>query len=158
MTVCIDNAQYPMISHSGTHFSMVAREYLDKHFANWEFQIFPAKEKNIKSAKGKMKSIGTIIKEIIITHRKVNIRLNPELLVLEDAHIVGFLLGTDYQRIDAIYIYNSKKRHITIGTNNEKKFAIDIYQLSNQDPLEELINEFKEGQFSANLTSKHKLS
>ncbi|MBW0534794.1 hypothetical protein O181_074509 [Austropuccinia psidii MF-1] len=30
--------------------------------------------------------------------------------------------------------------------------------MSNQDPLEELLNEFKEGQFSANLSSKQKLS
>ncbi|MBW0507249.1 hypothetical protein O181_046964 [Austropuccinia psidii MF-1] len=87
-----------------------------------------------------MTSIGTIIKEIIIPYRKGNIRLNPEFVVLEDAYIQGFLLGTDYQRMYGIDIYNSKNRHITI------------------DPLEELLNEFKEGQFSANLTSKQKLS
>ncbi|MBW0495998.1 hypothetical protein O181_035713 [Austropuccinia psidii MF-1] len=47
-----------------------------------------------------MTSIGTIIKEIIIPHRKGNIRLNIEFVVLDDAHIQGFLLGTDYQRIE----------------------------------------------------------
>ncbi|MBW0526666.1 hypothetical protein O181_066381 [Austropuccinia psidii MF-1] len=46
-----------------------------------------------------MKSIGTIIKEIILPHRKGNIRLNPEFVKHEDAHIQGFLLGTDYQRM-----------------------------------------------------------
>ncbi|MBW0480485.1 hypothetical protein O181_020200 [Austropuccinia psidii MF-1] len=30
--------------------------------------------------------------------------------------------------------------------------------MSNQEPLEELLNEFKQGQFSANLTSKQRLS
>ncbi|MBW0533579.1 hypothetical protein O181_073294 [Austropuccinia psidii MF-1] len=57
-----------------------------------------------------------------------------------------------------IDIYNSKNRHITIGTKKEKKFSLDIYQLSAQDPLEELLNEFREGQFSTTLTSKQKLS
>ncbi|MBW0579160.1 hypothetical protein O181_118875 [Austropuccinia psidii MF-1] len=57
-----------------------------------------------------------------------------------------------------IDIYNSKNRHITIGTNKEKKFLLDIYQISSQDPLEELLNEFIEGQFSTTLTSKQKLS
>ncbi|MBW0463156.1 hypothetical protein O181_002871 [Austropuccinia psidii MF-1] len=33
-----------------------------------------------------------------------------------------------------------------------------IYQISAQDPLEELLNEFREGQFSTTLTSKQKLS
>ncbi|MBW0461404.1 hypothetical protein O181_001119 [Austropuccinia psidii MF-1] len=105
-----------------------------------------------------MTSIGTIIKEITIPHRKGNIKLNPEFVVLEDAHIQGFLLGTSYQRMYGIDIYNSKNRHITIGTNKEKKFSLYIYHISNQDPLEELLNEFKEGQFSPNLTSKQKLN
>ncbi|MBW0558461.1 hypothetical protein O181_098176 [Austropuccinia psidii MF-1] len=105
-----------------------------------------------------MTSIGTIIKEIIIPHRKGNIRLNPEFVVLDDAHIQGFLLGTDYQGIYGIDIYNSKNRHITIGTNKEKKFSLDIYQISAQGPLEELISEFREGTFSTTLTCKQKLS
>ncbi|MBW0539974.1 hypothetical protein O181_079689 [Austropuccinia psidii MF-1] len=79
-----------------------------------------------------MTSIGTIIKEIIITRRKGNIRLNPESVVPDNAHIQGFLLGTDYQRM----------------------YGINI----NNDPLEEILNEFREGQFSTTLTSKQKLS
>ncbi|MBW0482574.1 hypothetical protein O181_022289 [Austropuccinia psidii MF-1] len=158
MTFCIDNAQHPLIIDSGAHCSIVARNYLDNHFPNWEKQLLPTKARNFKSASGKMTSIGTIIKEIIIPHRKGNIRLNPEFVVLDDAHIQGFLLGTDYQRMYGIDIYNSKNRHITIGTNKEKKFSLDIYQISTHDPLEELLNEFREGQFSTTLTSKQKLS
>ncbi|MBW0577120.1 hypothetical protein O181_116835 [Austropuccinia psidii MF-1] len=105
-----------------------------------------------------MNSIGKIIKEIIIPHRKGDIRLNTEFVVLDDAHIQGFLLGTDYQRVYGIDIYNSKNRHITIGDNKEKTFSLDIYQISDQDPLEDLLNQFREGQFSTTLTSEQKLS
>ncbi|MBW0559085.1 hypothetical protein O181_098800 [Austropuccinia psidii MF-1] len=105
-----------------------------------------------------MTYIGTIIKEIIIPHRKGNIRLNQEFVVLENAHIQGFILGTDYQRMYGIDTYNSKNRHITIGTNKEKKFSLDIYQISSQDSLEEILNEFREGQFSTTLNSKQKAS
>ncbi|MBW0489638.1 hypothetical protein O181_029353 [Austropuccinia psidii MF-1] len=105
-----------------------------------------------------MTLIGTIIKEIIIPHRKGNIRLNPQFVVIDDAQIQGLLLGTDYQRMYGIDIFNSKNRHIPIGTNKEKKFSLHIYQLSAQDPLEELLNEFREGQFRTTLTSKQKLS
>ncbi|MBW0477314.1 hypothetical protein O181_017029 [Austropuccinia psidii MF-1] len=143
LTVCIDNAQHPLIIDSGAHCSMVARNYLDNHFPNWEKQLLPSKEKNFKSAEGKMTSIGTIIKEIIIPHRKGNIRLNPEFVVLHDSHIQGFLVGTDYQIIYGIDIYNGKNRHITIGTNKEMKFSLDIYQISAQDPLAELLNEIR---------------
>ncbi|MBW0522929.1 hypothetical protein O181_062644 [Austropuccinia psidii MF-1] len=97
------------------------------------------------------------MKEIIIPHRKDNIRLNPESVVLDDSHIQGFLMETDYQRMYDIYYYNSKNRHITIGTNKEKKFSLDKYQISVQDPLEELMNELREGQFSTTIISKQNL-
>ncbi|MBW0559653.1 hypothetical protein O181_099368, partial [Austropuccinia psidii MF-1] len=92
-----------------------------------------------------MTSIGTIVKEIIIPHRKGNISLNPEFGVLDYSHIKGFLMETDYERMYGIDIYNSKNWHITIGTIKEKKFSLDIYQISAQDPIEELLNEFREG-------------
>ncbi|MBW0491579.1 hypothetical protein O181_031294 [Austropuccinia psidii MF-1] len=97
MTVCIDNTHHPLIIDSGAHCSIVARNYLDQHSPNWEKQFLQTKAKNFKKASGKMTSIGTIIKEIIIPHRMGNIRLNPEFVVIEDAHIQGFSLRTDYQ-------------------------------------------------------------
>ncbi|MBW0546034.1 hypothetical protein O181_085749 [Austropuccinia psidii MF-1] len=87
MTVLIDNAQHPLIIDSGAHCSIVDRKYLKNHFPNWEKQLFPTKAKNFNSATGKMTSIWTIIEEIIIPHRKGNNRLNPEFIVLDDAHI-----------------------------------------------------------------------
>ncbi|MBW0492464.1 hypothetical protein O181_032179 [Austropuccinia psidii MF-1] len=36
MTFCIDNAQHPLIIDSGAYCSIVARNYLDNHFPNWE--------------------------------------------------------------------------------------------------------------------------
>ncbi|MBW0486195.1 hypothetical protein O181_025910 [Austropuccinia psidii MF-1] len=105
-----------------------------------------------------MKSIGKIIKEIIIPHWKGKMRLNPEFVIPKDSHIQGFLLGTDYQRMYGIDIYNSKNRHITIGTNKKREFSLDIYQIAIHDPLEELLYEFRKGQFRTTLTSKQKLS
>ncbi|MBW0546203.1 hypothetical protein O181_085918 [Austropuccinia psidii MF-1] len=104
VTVWIDNSQHPLIIDSGAHSSIVARNYLDNPFPNWENQFLPTKAKRFKSASEKITSIGTIIKEIIIPHRKGNIRLNPEFVVLDDAYIQGLLLGTYYQRMYGIDI------------------------------------------------------
>ncbi|MBW0483932.1 hypothetical protein O181_023647 [Austropuccinia psidii MF-1] len=104
MTVCIDKSQCPLIIDSGAHCSIVGRIDLDHHFPNWGKQLLPTKAKNFKCASGKITFIGTIIKEIIIPHRKGNIRLNPEFVVLEDSHIQGFLLVTGYQRMYCIDI------------------------------------------------------
>ncbi|MBW0569433.1 hypothetical protein O181_109148 [Austropuccinia psidii MF-1] len=95
MPVFVENAQHPLIIDSGAQFSIVAKAYLEKHFPIWKRKLFLIKAKNWKGASGKMTSIGNIIKEIIIPHTKANIRLKPEFVVLEDAHIQGFLLGED---------------------------------------------------------------
>ncbi|MBW0539381.1 hypothetical protein O181_079096 [Austropuccinia psidii MF-1] len=153
VTVCIDNSQQPLIIDSEAHCSIVA-----KQFPNWEKKLLQNKENDFNSASGKMTSIGTIIKERIIAHRKGNICINPDSVVLEDTHIQEFLLGTDYLRMNGIHSKNDKKRNIPIGTNKEKKFSLDIYQTSTHEPLEELQNGFREGQLSPNLTSKQKLS
>ncbi|MBW0556770.1 hypothetical protein O181_096485 [Austropuccinia psidii MF-1] len=105
MNFFIDSAQHPLIIEIGVHCSIVGRNYVDHHITNWQKQLFPTNAKNFKSESGKITSIGTIIKEIIIPHRKGNIRLNPQFVVLEDAHIQGFLRGTDYQRMYGIDIY-----------------------------------------------------
>ncbi|MBW0484322.1 hypothetical protein O181_024037 [Austropuccinia psidii MF-1] len=57
-----------------------------------------------------------------------------------------------------IDIYNSKNRHITIGTKKENKFSLNIYQISTHDPLEDFLNQFREGQLHTNLISKQKFS
>ncbi|MBW0528104.1 hypothetical protein O181_067819 [Austropuccinia psidii MF-1] len=75
----------------------VAGEYLENHFPNWEKKLSPTKSKNIKSESGQIKSIWTIIKDIIVPHGKVGFRLNQEFVVLHSSHIQGLLLGTDYQ-------------------------------------------------------------
>ncbi|MBW0498229.1 hypothetical protein O181_037944 [Austropuccinia psidii MF-1] len=147
---CQEETQLKIQDVYGAHCSIVDREYLDNHFPHLEKKLFPTKAKNVKISSEKMTSIGTIIKDIIMPHRKRNIRLHPEFLMLEDAHIKGYLLVTDNQRMYCIDIYNSKNTHITIGTNKERKFSLDTYHMSIQDPLEELLNKFKELQLSAN--------
>ncbi|MBW0506625.1 hypothetical protein O181_046340 [Austropuccinia psidii MF-1] len=124
MTVCIDNVQHPLIIDSGAHCSIVARKYLDNHLPNLVEQPLPTKAKNFKSESGKTTCIGTIIKGIVIPHRKGNVRLNPEFVVLDNAHIQGFLLGTDYQRMYDKDFYNSKIGTLPLVQTRKRKFHL----------------------------------
>ncbi|MBW0477824.1 hypothetical protein O181_017539 [Austropuccinia psidii MF-1] len=63
ITFCIDNAQHQLIIDSGAYCSIVARNYLDNHFPNWEKQLLPTKAKNLKISLGKMPSIGQLLNE-----------------------------------------------------------------------------------------------
>ncbi|MBW0488061.1 hypothetical protein O181_027776 [Austropuccinia psidii MF-1] len=45
MTVCIDNAQHPLIIDSGVHCSIVARMYLANHLPNWKNNSFQRRKR-----------------------------------------------------------------------------------------------------------------
>ncbi|MBW0526291.1 hypothetical protein O181_066006 [Austropuccinia psidii MF-1] len=92
INVCVENSQHPFIIEIGAQCSIVVKEYLEKHLPNWEKKLLPTQANNFKISAGKMDTIETIIKEIMILHRKSNIRSNPEFIALEDTHIQGFLL------------------------------------------------------------------
>ncbi|MBW0505738.1 hypothetical protein O181_045453 [Austropuccinia psidii MF-1] len=128
----------------GENFSIVDREYLDKNFPNLESQLFPTKAKNFKNCLREYDIYWDYHQGDNNITQEIDIRLKRKFVVLEYSHIQWFLLGTDYHRMYGIDTYNSKNRHITIGTNKEKKFSLDIYQLSHKDPLEYLPNEFKD--------------
>ncbi|MBW0479730.1 hypothetical protein O181_019445 [Austropuccinia psidii MF-1] len=95
MTICVENDQHPLMIDNGAHFPIAAKQYSQKNSPIGKSRSFQLRKRNFKSASEKMTSIGTIIKEIIIPYRKGDIRLNLEFVVLEDAHIQGFLLGKD---------------------------------------------------------------
>ncbi|MBW0504843.1 hypothetical protein O181_044558 [Austropuccinia psidii MF-1] len=95
ITVCIENDQHPFLIESGEKFSIVAKNFLETNSPSWKNRFLPTKEKHFKIPSGKMNSIGTLIKEIIIPHREGNIILNLEFLVLGNSQIQEFLLGTD---------------------------------------------------------------
>ncbi|MBW0547828.1 hypothetical protein O181_087543 [Austropuccinia psidii MF-1] len=82
MTVCIDNTQHQFIIDNGASCSIVTKDYLENHFSNWEKHLLATRRKGFESASGKTTSIGTILKEIVMPHRKGKIRLNPEFVVL----------------------------------------------------------------------------
>ncbi|MBW0508462.1 hypothetical protein O181_048177 [Austropuccinia psidii MF-1] len=62
MTVCIDNAQHPLIIYSGAHFSIVARNYLDNHFSNWEKNSCQPRQSTSKVLQGRWLPLGQLSK------------------------------------------------------------------------------------------------
>ncbi|MBW0523252.1 hypothetical protein O181_062967 [Austropuccinia psidii MF-1] len=53
MTVCIDNAQHPLIIDSVAHCSIVARNYLDHHFPNWKKNSCQPRKRTSKGNQGR---------------------------------------------------------------------------------------------------------
>ncbi|MBW0544332.1 hypothetical protein O181_084047 [Austropuccinia psidii MF-1] len=147
-----------MIIDTEASCSIVGNKYLKDHFPKWEEELIPNKSRKFKCSSGRINSLGTIFKEIILPHRNGNTILKPEFVILENAQVQGFLLGTEYQRIYNIDIFNSKNRHLTIGENKDKKFHFEINNMTNENILKYLLENLKESQYGTQLTSKMKLN
>ncbi|MBW0467152.1 hypothetical protein O181_006867 [Austropuccinia psidii MF-1] len=145
LSVLIDEEKHPLIIYTGESFSVVARNYLDENFPQWSTVVLPTKANNLTSASGKMNSLGIITKKPIIPHRKLNIRLEPELLVLNNSQVRVYILGKYYHKMYGIDICNSKNRKLTFGTDKKEKFSfyIHIIQSPTGLALETLLKEFK---------------
>ncbi|MBW0548308.1 hypothetical protein O181_088023 [Austropuccinia psidii MF-1] len=53
MTVCIENAQHPLIIDIGAHCSIVARNYMDNHSPNWETSSCPPRQTTSRAYQGR---------------------------------------------------------------------------------------------------------
>ena len=146
LDVYIENKKHPLIFDTGANCSVVAKEYLDRHFPMWNAEILLTKARSFKSAAGKMKSLGIIQKIIIIPHKMGNLRLHIEFVVLENAKFDGFLMGTEYHRIYGISIHNYLESYLIIGQDKQRKFYFEtdnpnqIKRYSNRDYLTERRN------------------
>ncbi|MBW0586159.1 hypothetical protein O181_125874 [Austropuccinia psidii MF-1] len=72
ITVCIDNAQHPLIIDSDTHCSIVAKTYLNNHFSNWEKRLLQAKAENLKHASGKMTLIVKTLNKLYLIGKVIS--------------------------------------------------------------------------------------
>ncbi|MBW0490614.1 hypothetical protein O181_030329 [Austropuccinia psidii MF-1] len=147
-----------MIIDTRASFSIVEEDYLKDHFPKWGKELIPTKARIFKSESVRMNYMGKIFKEIIPPHRKGNIRLKPEFVVLKNEQVQGFLLGTEYQRMYVMDICNIMNRYFTIGTNKDKKLSFYIKHMTTENILKDLLEDFKEAQYRTQLTSNIKLN
>ncbi|MBW0481032.1 hypothetical protein O181_020747 [Austropuccinia psidii MF-1] len=95
-------------------------------------ELLTTKAKSFTRESGTMNSLGTITKKFIIPHKKGNFRLEPEFVVLDNAKVRSFILGTEYQRIYGIDICNRTNRNLKFGTDRENKFS--FLSLNDSEP------------------------
>ncbi|MBW0524794.1 hypothetical protein O181_064509 [Austropuccinia psidii MF-1] len=98
-----------------------------------------------------MTSMRTSIEEIIIPNRKCNIRLNPEFVVLDDAHIQGFLLG-QMTTVFMLFIFTIVKT----GTLLEGHFSTTLTSKQKPNELKMLMKNIPEFANGKNLLGKIK--
>ncbi|MBW0518129.1 hypothetical protein O181_057844 [Austropuccinia psidii MF-1] len=118
----IEKKKHPLIMDTEASFSVVTRNYLDENIFWWSTEALPTEANSLISLSAKLHVLGKSTNQAIITHKKGDFRIGPEVLVLENAQARGFILGEEYRRMYGIDICNIKNRNLKFGKEKEKIF------------------------------------
>ncbi|MBW0469341.1 hypothetical protein O181_009056 [Austropuccinia psidii MF-1] len=129
------------INKWNSHKNDLARNYLDNHLPNWENKLLPTEAKNFKSASGKITSIGTVIKEIIIPHKKGNIRLNPKPAFSIGEEPLGKIRGHDielYLDVESLYPPMLRRAPYPVSLETRKEIEKKINELLDMNVIRKI--------------------
>ncbi|MBW0503076.1 hypothetical protein O181_042791 [Austropuccinia psidii MF-1] len=162
--VGINNKEAKIHLESSSFCTCVEKNYLEKFYTNWKYQLIPIEGINLSSASKNMHPLGILDTVMIFTHPAGSIRLKAEFFVTNNCTSQHFILGNDYLNIYGIDINNNKDRYFTIGENKRPKFAFPeekremtvIRQVKNVNKEEFVSNQPIEAQISSELTLEMK--
>ncbi|CAH7671063.1 hypothetical protein PPACK8108_LOCUS5827 [Phakopsora pachyrhizi] len=133
--VLLNDIPVQLLLDGGAFYSIVGSKFLNIVLPDWKNNLLDIPITKFKSASGDMKLIGIIETSLIFPHPLGSVRIQAELVVMDNATMHYFILGNEYQSLYGIDINNSKERYFTIGNDNKrKKFAFpNIIKISIED-------------------------
>ncbi|MBW0528857.1 hypothetical protein O181_068572 [Austropuccinia psidii MF-1] len=118
-----NNREAKLHLDSGTFFTCVGNDYLDRIYTNWKESLMQIEGIKLSSARQDMHPLGIFEAAMIFPHPAGSIRLKVEFVVMSNFTSQHFILGDDYPNDEGIDIYNHKDRYFTIGEHKRQKYA-----------------------------------
>ncbi|MBW0526252.1 hypothetical protein O181_065967 [Austropuccinia psidii MF-1] len=147
---------------TGEFCTCVGKDYLQAILPGWKSHLSPIEGVQFSSASNNMYPLGLLDTNLVFPHPAGSIRMNTEIVVIDNCTSQHIILGNDYLNIYGIDIMNHKDRYFTIGENKRKKFAfskmpkqISVVS-SGKDTYEEefVANKLVESQINPSLSPK----
>ncbi|KAG0147289.1 hypothetical protein CROQUDRAFT_22378, partial [Cronartium quercuum f. sp. fusiforme G11] len=156
-TVIINDKEANLVLDSGASCSVVGSRYLSEIIPDWKNKLLPCTSTKFSGCGSPLSPLGIITTPTIFPHTQGAVRIQPEFVVMENATIKYFILGSEFLSIYGIDIIHSKEKFFTIGNENKrKKFALshnkDILPVYKDD-----INPANTGKDKASIQIKKKI-
>ncbi|MBW0518080.1 hypothetical protein O181_057795 [Austropuccinia psidii MF-1] len=110
--------------YTGEFCTCVGKDYLQAIFPGWKNHLLPIQGVQFSSASNNMYPLGILDNNLVFPHPEGSVRMESEILVIENCTSQHIILGNDYLNIYGIDINNHKKRYFTIAENKRQKFAL----------------------------------
>ena len=108
---------------TGAFCTCVGKDYLQIILPEWKNHLLPIEGVQFSSASNNMYPLGILDTNIVFPHPAGSVRMQTEIVVMDNCTSQHIILGNDYLNIYGIDINNHKDRYFTTGENKRKKFA-----------------------------------
>ncbi|MBW0527546.1 hypothetical protein O181_067261 [Austropuccinia psidii MF-1] len=107
----------------GAFCTCVGKDYLQSILPGWKNHLLPIQGVQFSSSSNNMYPLGMLKTNLVFPHPPGIIRMNTEILLMDNCTSQHIILGNDCLNIFGIDINNHKDRYFTIGENKRQKFA-----------------------------------
>ncbi|MBW0556498.1 hypothetical protein O181_096213 [Austropuccinia psidii MF-1] len=108
---------------TGAFCTLVGKDYLQAIIPGWKNHLLPIEGVQFSSASNNMYPLGILDTNLVFPHPAGSVRMETEIVVMDNCTSQQIILGNDYLNIYGIDINNYKDRYFTIGENKRQKFA-----------------------------------
>ncbi|MBW0586571.1 hypothetical protein O181_126286 [Austropuccinia psidii MF-1] len=111
---------------TGAFCTCVGNNYLQTILPGWKNHPFPIEVVKFGSDSNNMYTLGILDNNLLFPHSEGNIRMNTEILVMDNCTSQHIILGNDYLNIYGIDINNHKGIYFKIGENKMRHKLSDV--------------------------------
>ncbi|MBW0464191.1 hypothetical protein O181_003906 [Austropuccinia psidii MF-1] len=108
---------------TGESCTCIGKDYPEVILPEWKNNLLPIEGVQFSSARKNIYPLGILDTNIVFTHPPGSVRMNTEIVVMDNCTFQHIILGNDYLNIYGINLNNHKDRYFTIEENKRQKFS-----------------------------------
>ncbi|MBW0555425.1 hypothetical protein O181_095140 [Austropuccinia psidii MF-1] len=122
-SILINDIEAKVNLDTGAFGAFVGKYYLQAILPGWKNHILPIEGVQFSSSSNNTYPFGILDTNVVFPHLAGSVRMESEIVVMDNCTSQHIILGNYYLNIHGIDINNYKDRHFTIGENKRQKFA-----------------------------------
>ncbi|MBW0556044.1 hypothetical protein O181_095759 [Austropuccinia psidii MF-1] len=108
---------------TGAFCTCVGKDYLQAILPGWKNHLLPIEGVQFSSSSNNIYPLGILDTNLVFPHPAGIIRMETEILLMENCTSQHIILGNDYLNIYGIDINSHKDRYFKLGVNKRQKFS-----------------------------------
>ncbi|MBW0535687.1 hypothetical protein O181_075402 [Austropuccinia psidii MF-1] len=147
---------------AGAFCTCVGKYYLQAILPGWKSHLLPIEGVQFSSASNNMYPLGILDTNLVFPHPAGSVRMETEIVVMDNCTSQHIILGNDYLNIYGIGINNHQDRHFTNGENKRQRFSFSnmpkqisvLFSVKDTYKEEFVANQIDKAQINASLSPK----